>query len=1130
MSSLQSYTALLAALNDLRRVWRWQRTWEGLLLTLTATLLMFFAVVLADNLLQGSPWSRLLLAFVLWGVALAALGRWVIVRRLEDRRDDFFAALVEQHNPTLRNRLINALQLGRGDQRGHSADLIDAIIEDASRATADLEMERSLDPRPLRRAGLYLGAAVLLLLGYAMVSPAKFSNGAQRVLLPLAAIPPYTHTRIPDANVLPGDTSVAENDALRIEATVEGVVPSSANLVLDFGTRRESRSMQPDPNAPERFRAEISALTESFRYQIEAGDGRSRSFAVEVVARPRIESLTLTVQPPSYTQRSAQTKQASGEIDIFALPGSKISLEITTNRPLDQAQLRGREDRSFGELGREPTEAAVTFQRLSDKTYRTAFMLSTPNLKATEASALRALLVAGVATQYQIRLTADDKRKTRNFTEANENRLGGPLDPLWRTIGVVPDLPPTGDVSVVREPTWAKRFRDARLVPANATLPTEIVAKDDFGVGSVKLWAAISDGVRVEEKLVHQWTYPHEVKRDIHERFAWNLAELGVRGGEALLYWLEIADKNDVTGPGISKTTRRTLLVVAPDSGRRDMDVLLSDYIEALEFLLKRQTDTLVRTKAQEPFPMLLRSQEDIRTRLQLLARRMEKDNAPVGTIIAELDRLRVEPVAKLIQLFEEGSTSNDPSQGGALRERSLPLQQEIIESLKALIARLQKNERAREALRRLEKTDKLGHKETLAQIDKLGDNLARHLQDATKVVEGFERLKKKPVEELKAEEIKEAKDKLEEFAKRTEKWTKESVNEMTKLPEGFVKDFDLRPDANRIFEEIEAKARAKAEKLEISLEDLGAGLGTKMKEDLEMWLPDAADSVKWVQEEPLNQKPFNVPEMPLPKELEDLIGELLQKADEFDEEADDVTSAWGDNLDQAGWGVSDGPISMFSAKGKTGNDQPNSQEVTGRSGDGRRGKSAGQMVGDTARGLPGRKTPARVGNERYEPGQLKQEGVSDPSGATGGGKKAGAGRIGLQGGSMPELLKQDLGRLNEKQTGLREDMKQIAKKLEDRGYNTSRLNEAIRLLEKPLLNADDFRSDDPAKKLKTTLQKIRTDLRSLDPTAAESYQPRGLPRRPGDEAFFGSDESAPAGYEKLADLYLKKLSEKQRK
>ena len=86
--------------------------------------------------------------------------------------------------------------------------------------------------------------------------------------------------------------------------------------------------------------------------------------------------------------------------------------------------------------------------------------------------------------------------------------------------------------------------------------------------------------------------------------------------------------------------------------------------------------------------------------------------------------------------------------------------------------------------------------------------------------------------------------------------------------------------------------------------------------------------------------------------------------------------------------------------------------KVTGRSGDGRRGKSSGQAVGETTRNLPGRKTPARLGNERYEPGRLKEEQSADPNGSTGGGKKAGSGRRGLQGGTPPDFVR-DMERLS---------------------------------------------------------------------------------------------------------------------
>src|SRR5262249_5725866 len=325
------------------------------------------------------------------------------------------------------------------------------------------------------------------------------------------------------------------------------------------------------------------------------------------------------------------------------------------------------------------------------------------------------------------------------------------------------------------------------------------------------------------------------------------------------------------------------------------------------------------------------------------------------------------------------------------------------------------------------------------------------------------------------------------------------------------------------------AAERSKASKIEVSLEDMGVGLGTKMKEDLETWMPDSPDAVKWVMEEPLNKKTPKVPEMPLPKKLEDLIGDLLQKAEEFDEEADDVTSAWGDNLDQAGWGVSDGPISTFSAKGKTGNDLPNNHEVSGRSGDGRRGKSSGQMVGDTARNLQGRKTPARVGNEKYEPGQLKQESNADPQGATGGGKKAGAGRKGLQGGSPPDVVKK-IGRLSAKQAGLREKAEMVAKKLATAGIQSGRLTKGIELFKQSEKDLRDLRYKDATRKRKLALRALKGAALEIDQNSGLSLsRRRDLPPEMRNELLQGADDGYPPGYEALLKNYYKELSKAEK-
>ena len=83
-----------------------------------------------------------------------------------------------------------ALQLGRGNQRGFSPRLIDAIVEDADKATATLDLPDSIDGKPTRRA-LWIALGVLVFIGgYAAVLTPRFTNGLARVLLPASDIAP----------------------------------------------------------------------------------------------------------------------------------------------------------------------------------------------------------------------------------------------------------------------------------------------------------------------------------------------------------------------------------------------------------------------------------------------------------------------------------------------------------------------------------------------------------------------------------------------------------------------------------------------------------------------------------------------------------------------------------------------------------------------------------------------------------------------------------------------------------------------------------------------------------------------------------------------------------------------------
>jgi len=1111
MGTLEAYQQLMDALNTLRQQWRTRKVIEGVLLATAAIFGLLVVTVLLDNVFRVSGVGRALLAMTFWGGTLAVIGRFVVTRMLEDRRDDFFAAIVEEKFPDLRNRLINALQLGRGDQRGHSPELIGAIISDAANATADMDMNHSIDAKPFKRASMFLVGAILVTIIYAMLFSARFNNGVSRVLMPWSDIPAYTATRIVESSVKPGDRRVPEGDSFLVEATVEGVIPSNATLHRKANDAVwQAIPMQPDGENPAIFRVPLSSVIESFDYYIAAGDGRSRTFHLDVVPRPRIDAVTITYDTPAYTgQGTKKIEQADG--DIAGVVGTTVMLEIQTNKPIKSAEFLTRD----GQILKMESAGDSKHQRVQ-------FVLWASEGK-NPAEYVHTLL--NVQNMYQVRLI--DADGIANFSEAASTVK---IDPLWRPMHRTRDAAPLTIITVPNAEGRAKANTDRRMLTTEK-IDLTVEARDDFGVAMCEVWMQINDS---EPKKLIDFAHTDKVNPDPKAMpFTIDLPALKVKGGDRVLYWSTVIDHNNVTGPGRGESRKYALSVFSPEQ-IANIKNGIGNYIVILEELIRLQTeartqsglakphDDLADAKPEKLFAPLVAKEQRIRAMTNELARTMEKDPLRIATMISQLDALHSGKMANVVKLFEQ---SKDSAATASLtfRDQSLPVQDAIIEELKAMLARLQRNEQAKKELTRLSKTDQAAHQKLTNALAEMLKKIDQHLQDSTELMGKFEALPKRPVDELKEEKMNAIRE-LDEFTKRTLKWTKDSVNEMTKMGAGFVDDFSLRKDANRIYEEVEAKAKQKSANLDVALEDMGVGLATRMKEDLELWLADMADNVRWRQEEMTQQKPLKIPEMALPKSLEDLVGDLLQKADEFDEEADDATSAWADNLDQAGWGVSDGPISSFSAKGKTGNDQPNNQEVTGRSGDGRRGKSSGQMVGDTSRALPGRKTPARVGNERYEPGQLKQEGQSDPNGATGGGKKAGGGRQGLQGGTPPDEVK-DIGRLNAKQAGLRERMEQVAKKLDDSGVSSSRLREAIDLMKGIDTDLRDLRYQDAARKRVDMMNKLRSAFGDADATKEQISRAKDLPANLRNEMLQSSDEGVPQGYEKLMKNYFKALS-----
>jgi hypothetical protein len=216
---------------------------------------------------------------------------------------------------------------------------------------------------------------------------------------------------------------------------------------------------------------------------------------------------------------------------------------------------------------------------------------------------------------------------------------------------------------------------------------------------------------------------------------------------------------------------------------------------------------------------------------------------------------------------------------------------------------------------------------------------------------------------------------------------------------------------------------------------------------NLERWLADNKDSIKWNAEE--NGEAPDIPLTDLPAELTDIIGDLIETEDDMGEDTQDSTNSFSYSSDEGlGWGVMDGNIDSMQAKGITGNVLPNNNEVGGRSGEGRSGKSSGQFVEKTATGKGGRKTPTRLTQSPYEKGTVEDTSKDAQGGASGGGKQSGIGDEGLI-GVTPDQDPDIKQRLAGTQGELRQRAEALLRKLGKRELPTGELREALNKMAK---------------------------------------------------------------------------------
>jgi len=499
---------------------------------LVGALVYLLVIALVDHWLLAEGlgmWGRLaaLAGFIVGVGAYAAI---IVTPLLTRRVNPVYAAhTIEQHQPTLKNSLVNFLLL-RGSRRELAPAVYQAIEQRAANDLQHVPVETVVDRTRLVRWSYALLVVVAVFALYVLLSPKDPLRSLARMIAPWADLRPPTRVTIEE--VKPGDMQAFHGDRFEVSALVRGVgadEPVTLFYTTDDGQTVDRPIAMTVPPGDYRHVAELpegsQGLQQGITYYIAAGDFSTDKYRVEVLTAPAILVEAVDYAYPSYAAIANRRVERVG--DITALVGTKVTVHGRANREIKSAHLDydcdGTRDKTIFASG--PTTS--------------------------------------VAFEFELKLNAEGKAEYGSYqllfvgTNDRENP-----QPIRHTIEVAPDRAPTVELVLPDQPDLE--------VPLNGVVSVAVRAEDpDFALREVALHVRRGTDVLLREPLHDASSPPHE--GEFRGGYILDLSKLrpekpgrpALAAGDVIDYWAEARDIK-LPAAGHAESSHYRLRVTSP--------------------------------------------------------------------------------------------------------------------------------------------------------------------------------------------------------------------------------------------------------------------------------------------------------------------------------------------------------------------------------------------------------------------------------------------------------------------------------------------------------------------------------------------------------------------------------------
>ena len=397
MSRLNELRNRLMKLHRQRRNARLGTAWAAVAIAVCCALAALFVV---DWTMEMTRLQRVIAMLMAVGVVYWAYRRYA-APLLQEGESLMDVALLVERQQHIDSDLVAALQFETTEaQQWGSADLEKAVVDYVADFSSGLDVFEGFNREQMARRGFIAAITVFLLLAFTAIFPMHAIIFVNRMMMSAAHYP--TNTIISkvwingqEVTLTPGMEETVQSPyglPLTIELEATGEIPKSAlaSLWTEGGLNTEivlekqslaasqkkkiaadknssgDRSSKPETsdaarknstssNLPARlvsmeeeetaessdtttFQGKLPRLVDSLQYQLYVGDAWTEPALVKVIPLPKVE-FTLKPTPPKYARQAEDAAVASSARQFAVVEGSRVDLEVISDKPLKEATL-----------------------------------------------------------------------------------------------------------------------------------------------------------------------------------------------------------------------------------------------------------------------------------------------------------------------------------------------------------------------------------------------------------------------------------------------------------------------------------------------------------------------------------------------------------------------------------------------------------------------------------------------------------------------------------------------------------------------------------------------------------------------------------------------------------------------